>query len=298
MRLRQVEVFHAIYTSGSMTAAAEVLNVTQPSISKVLAHAEQTLGYALFDRVRGKLVPTPEAERLFENVLVVYRDMEELRSVARNLRKPDRSRIRVAATPAFGIDLLPSAVASYLGAHDDTLVEIETLHFDEMAQALSESRVDIGLAFDPPTQPGIVEDAIADGEFVVLAPTSVHISDDPRIRLSDLAHLPFINLSSRGPLGQMLTAHLESSNVTLNTVAKSETYHVAKSLVENGVGVTIIDEITARSPSNESVRLWRLKPSLRFRISVLHVDRQPLSVSAKRFVKHLREETQHFLTGE
>ena len=59
MRLRQIEVFHAVYTSGSVTKAAAVLNVSQPSVSKVLAHAEQQLGYALFDRVRGKLVPTP-----------------------------------------------------------------------------------------------------------------------------------------------------------------------------------------------------------------------------------------------
>ncbi|MXW73773.1 MAG: LysR family transcriptional regulator, partial [Chromatiales bacterium] len=48
MRLRHAEVFHAVYSSGSITAAARVLNVTQPSVSKVLAHAEQVLGYALF----------------------------------------------------------------------------------------------------------------------------------------------------------------------------------------------------------------------------------------------------------
>ena len=57
--LRQIEVFHAVYSSGSMTNAAALLNVSQPSVSKVLAHAEQQLGYRLFDRVKGKLIPTP-----------------------------------------------------------------------------------------------------------------------------------------------------------------------------------------------------------------------------------------------
>ena len=65
MRLRQIEVFHAIYTSGSMTNAASVLNVSQPSVSKVLAHAEQQLGYLLFDRVKGKLVATPGSAQAF-----------------------------------------------------------------------------------------------------------------------------------------------------------------------------------------------------------------------------------------
>ena len=102
MRLRQIEVFHAIYTSGSMTNAAKLLNVSQPSVSKVLAHAEQQLGYPLFDRVKGKLVATPEADRLFGLVSNVFDHVEQLRRVAVNLRASDVGKIRIAATPAFG----------------------------------------------------------------------------------------------------------------------------------------------------------------------------------------------------
>jgi len=142
MRLRQIEVFHAIYTSGSMTNAARLLNVSQPSVSKVLAHAEQQLGYALFDRVKGKLVATPEADRLFGLVSNVYAHVEELRNVAENLRASDVGKIRIAATPAFGVDLIPTAISSYLEKHKDTVFEIETLHHDEIADALHESRID------------------------------------------------------------------------------------------------------------------------------------------------------------
>jgi molybdenum-dependent DNA-binding transcriptional regulator ModE len=99
MRLRQIEVFHAIYTSGSMTNAARLLNVSQPSVSKVLAHAEQQLGYLLFDRVKGKLVATPEADRLFGLVSNVYEHVEQLRHVAENLRASDVGKVRIAASP-------------------------------------------------------------------------------------------------------------------------------------------------------------------------------------------------------
>ena len=102
MRLRQIEVFHAVYTSGSMTNAAALLNVSQPSVSKVLAHAEQQLGYLLFDRVKGKLVATPEAHRLFAHVSAVYRDVDRLKHVAENLRAGNSGHIRIASTPAFG----------------------------------------------------------------------------------------------------------------------------------------------------------------------------------------------------
>ena len=104
MRLRQIEVFHAVYSTGSMTSAAAMLNVSQPSVSKVLAHAEQQLGYLLFDRVKGKLVATPEAHRLFAHVSAVYRDVDRLRHVAEHLRQGNWGRIRVACAPAFGLD--------------------------------------------------------------------------------------------------------------------------------------------------------------------------------------------------
>ncbi len=86
MRLRHVEVFHAVYTCGSMTNAAALLHVSQPAISKVLACAEKQIGYQLFDRVKGKLSPTPEANLIFQYVKVVHEDIVALRHVVTNIR--------------------------------------------------------------------------------------------------------------------------------------------------------------------------------------------------------------------
>ncbi len=295
MRLRHIEVFHAVYTSGSITAAAKILCVTQPSISKVLAHAEQDLGYALFERVRGTLIPTPEAHRLFKSVATVYQNMDQLRRLAKNLQSSGESFIRVAATPALGIDLLPSTIASFINFYGQTAFEIETLHYEEIALALEDSRIDIGLAFDPPPRPGLAIDEIATAEFVVLAPLDLKISSEDVVRIQDLSKLPFIKLSSRGPLGQMLTSQLENSRTEFNTLVSCETYHIAKSLVAEGIGITIIDEITALSAGHGEVKIWRLDPCIRFPISVMHVDQQPLSVSARQFVEHLKMKTREFL---
>jgi len=79
MRLRHIEIFHAVYSSGSVTKAAEILHVSQPSVSKVLAHAEQQLGYRMFDRVRGYLVPTTEAHHLHDQVIAVHDKLDRLR---------------------------------------------------------------------------------------------------------------------------------------------------------------------------------------------------------------------------
>lgn len=295
MRLRQIEVFHAVYTSGSMTNAAALLHVSQPSISKVLAHAEQQLGYPLFDRAKGKLVPTPEAHRIFEYVATVYQNVDQLRRVSTNLRASDAGRVRIGATPAFGIDLLPRAVSAYRAAHADTVFEIETLHHDALNEALLESRIDIGLAFDPVPVPGIATDVLAKAEFVVLAPSSVELGGRSSLGIADIAALPFIRISNRDPLGRKLSVHLESSDAELNVVTLTDTYHVAKALVTRGVGATIVDEITANSSGHDEMSRAKLKPELRFDVAAMHCNAVPLSIVARRFVEHLRASLREFL---
>src|SRR3546814_1041910 len=68
MRFRQIEIFHAVYTTGSISAAARALHVSQPSVSKVLHHTQSQLGLTLFTLVRGRLVATDEAHALFVEV--------------------------------------------------------------------------------------------------------------------------------------------------------------------------------------------------------------------------------------
>ncbi len=294
MRLRQIEVFHAIYTSGSMTNAARLLSVSQPSVSKVLAHAEQQLGYLLFDRIRGKLVATPEANRLFGLVSTVFEDVEQLRHVAENLRASDAGKIRIAATPAFGVDLIPTAVSTYCEQHPETVFEIETLHHDQVADALLESRVDIGLAFDSIPAPGLVKETLAGGEFFVITPPDINLGDGDRVTVDMLTDLPFISLSGRGPLGRLLSSHLDNCNVDLKKIVFTETYHVARALVARGTGVSIVDSVTAHSSNFDKVNRWLLEPPLRYSVDVLHADAMPLSIVCRRFVGHLKTVVQDY----
>ena len=295
MRLRHIEVFHAVYTCGSITGAAKLLNVSQPSISKVLAHAEQQLGFPLFDRHKGRIVPTREAERLIDHVTDAYRNINELRRISRNLGSAESGLIRIAMAPALGIDVIPAAIASYLAQHPDTMFEIETLHQHQVVRALRELRVDFGIVFNPPATPGIMIDHVADAEFVALTHESVDLGSKSKLTLEDLDGMPFVNLSTRSPLGQLLANRIETSNIQLRTVANVETYQMAKALVAHGAGMALIDEITARSSGHDNVSARYLDPPLQFEVSILHTVADPVSILTQRFIRHLKTEVSHFL---
>jgi DNA-binding transcriptional LysR family regulator len=294
LRLRHIEVFHAIYSAGSVTRAAEILNCSQPAVSKVLAHAEQQLGYRLFERVRGKLVPTPEANRLFVNVTEVTASLDRLRHVAGNLREAEQGRIRIAATPALGLELLPGAIAEYRAAHKEIFFSVETRHHDGVCTALLEAGVDIGLAFAPDVRPGIVSETLGTGSFCVLAPAGLDFKKH-RLTVHDLEDLPYISLDRRGPLGRLVSAHVAASEVSLQSIAWAETYQVGKSLVAQGAGVMIADQVTAYSGTTQGLRIWPLEPELRFQVAALHLESLPLSRVCREFIEHLRLRVGRFL---
>lgn len=298
MRLRHIEVFHAVYSCGSVTRAAEALKVSQPSISKVLAHAEQQLGFPLFDRVRGKLIPTAEANQLFKQVAQVTEGVERVRQLAANLRSAEKGAIRIAATPAFGIDFLPGAIASYRQAHGDIMFSVETLRHEELSSALMDSRIDIGLAFDPGNLPGISGELLGYGRFVVLVPSDMDIGHDGALQLQDLAGHAFISLDNQGPLDRFLTKYVEESDIRLDTVVTAGSYQLAKAMVSHGVGVCIADEVTARSGPHDGMEIRTLEPALKFRISALHTDRESISLICTDFIGHLKGSLQAYLTPE
>lgn len=68
VNLRHIEIFHAVMTAGNLTEAARLLNTSQPTVSRELARFEQVLGLKLFERSRGRLHPTVQGLRLFEEV--------------------------------------------------------------------------------------------------------------------------------------------------------------------------------------------------------------------------------------
>ncbi len=295
MRLRHIEVFYAVYSSGSVTRAAEILNVSQPSVSKVLAHAEQQLGYQLFERVRGKLIPTPEAEQLFVLVSEVNDSVGRLRRAAEHLRLVEKGSIRIAATPAFGIDFLPWSIAAYHEQHSDLIFNIETLPHEELAHALQESRIDLALAFDPDNLPGISGELLGYGQFVALVPPGMELEPGGPLSIGDLAGMPFVSLDNKSPLDRLLMTHIESSGVEPDICAVAGSYRIAKALVAHGIGVAITDNVTARSSGHNEVRIYPLEPELRFRISALHVDKVPMSLVCRKFVDHLKHCLESFL---
>ncbi len=109
VNLRHIEIFHAVMTAGSLTEAAHLLHTSQPTVSRELARFEKVIGLKLFERIRGRLHPTVQGLRLFEEVQRSWYGLDRIVSAAESLREFRQGELSIACLPVFSQSFLPPA---------------------------------------------------------------------------------------------------------------------------------------------------------------------------------------------
>jgi DNA-binding transcriptional LysR family regulator len=287
MRLRHIEIFHAIYTTGSITNAAKILHVSQPSVSKVLSHAEMQLGFNLFERVKGRLIPTEEAEMLFDEVDKIYQQMRAIKNTAENIKKSEFGNINLGVTPALGFDAIPNVIAHYHQDYPKVRFDIQTLHNDAVMQSLLEHKCDLAILFSPNAMPGISSIPLAESELVIVYPKEMFPDCPTKLTLTQVCEAEFIDISDSGPLADMLWARIMEEDIIFQSSIKVQTYFIASRLVARGLGVCVVDRYTAEGNLTDNVAIASFAPALTFSISALHLENQTKSKVIDEFVPYL-----------
>ena len=284
MRTRQLEVFHAVYTQGSITGAAQYLHVSQPSVSKVLTHTENQLGFLLFQRIKRRLLPTPEAHVLFRHAEKIHNDLQNINEVTKNLLKHAPGLIRLASTPSIGVNLMPSLVAEFCNKYPEVKFETHTLHLDQIEIKVNEINIDIALAYDIDSSEYIESETIFEGDFVLLSPPNIKF-DSSSVACHDLENIPFIRIE--GPLSIKLDNYFKRNNFKPNYVTTTDTYQIAKSLVDKGMGITILDQISANNIDTAGVKTWQLDSPLKFEMNMVYSNQKVESIVLNNFKSFL-----------
>lgn len=264
MRLRHIELFQAILQTGSLTAAAQLLHISQPAASKILKHAEQQLGFALFNRVRGKLQPTAEARILQQETERLAADLQNLRRLAGNLGRGEERALRLICTPALAQVLLPEALRCWRSRFASTPCQLATQHTAEIVEALLLREADLGLTLQSVEHPGLSSEVLAQGQMMVIAPANWWADAElaSPLRLEELADVPLIGLDTRDALGGLLRGHFEELDPPPRINTWVQTYQLARSLVAAGQGLALVDPLTALAGGDHAVQARPLEPAI------------------------------------
>ncbi|HCE4628675.1 TPA: LysR family transcriptional regulator [Vibrio parahaemolyticus] len=291
MNLRQLEVFYAIMQAGTVSGAARLLHVSQPNVTRVLAHTEQQLGFALFERVKGRLVPTQEAKALLPEAEKVYQQLGQFRSLT-NKVKQGTKHLRVGAPPVLAAHLLAPTVALLSKEHGISF-ELLTANRDELCSGLLKHELDVAIAFGEETPPAIMGHVLLKENLVLIAPKSAAIPAEKTVILEELISddLSIIGLDSRDPLGLLLHQTLSARNKHYQHAITVRSYSAAAELVKYQAGFTIVDPWTAKQyRQDDAVSVHALAPNMSFSVSILFAEHTPQSIATKQFITALKQQ--------
>ena len=236
MNLRHLEMFYLVMLFGSLTEAASSLCISQPAASKLLKHAEQRLGFALFKRIKGKLQPTKEAYILYEEIKPIYEKINELNKLTYNLAKNTQGQITLGCLPSLGLSLIPKLTAKFLKKYPDVFVNIGTDHTQALEQKLLQREIDIAVTFQPHTQHGIIAIPILEIPLVYIDSQPIHSNQD----IYSIDENRWIQ-----PYSDSLMQVVKKYRTFNKSIVNVQTYYMASELVREGLGCSITDIYTA-----------------------------------------------------
>ncbi|SMG59091.1 LysR family transcriptional regulator [Paraburkholderia susongensis] len=288
LNLRQIEVFRAIMVTGSISGAAKLLNVSQPAVSRLLSYVEQRLRLTLFERIKGRLYPTPEARRLLEEVNVVYQSVQRVNEVAEDLIQHRASHLRIGCSLNLGQSLLPLVIAAFARDFPDVRVILHTTSPNLVIQALLTQQIELGVAYMPASHPNLCEERLYENCIVAAMPADHPLAARERLQVADLAGEAFIGYSSDIPFGDLVGQLFDSAEHSPEPRIEVQQVHVACALVEAGLGIALVDEQTVAHGTWQRLITRPLEQTISAPVQVFHRLYEPLSRTAQAFVGTLR----------
>lgn len=290
-RLRQMEVFRAVMLTGSINGASKLLFISQPAVSRLVAHTEQTLGLKLFNRVKGKLVPTPESDALFREVEDFYQHALRVDAFSRNLAKGPSGVLRVSASPSLSKGLLPRTITRFLERYPDIRVHFHETLLADMAQEVLSNKVDLAVSVLPLEHANLVAEPFDQARMVCVVPRGHELARQGHVGFTDLARYPLIVHDPGIAFGQLLAAACRKANVAIQPRVDIHQTDVACALVRAGAGIAMVDEYTVAGLGWDDLQALPLAEEIPLTPSVVRSRFDNGASHADKFVSVLRQQS-------
>jgi len=246
MNLRQIEVFRAIMLCQSITDAARMLGASQPTLTKILRHSEDQLGFKLFRRERGRLQPTEEAQLLFADADRIFRELQSLQRLSTDLREGTGGLLRVGATASLALSVVPDAIEHYRREFPGVRIMLYLLAGDEIAEMIVAHQLDVGISVAPIDVPAARTETIYKAEMVCILPENHPLAALDVVTPRDIGDHTLISYSGLTPVGQMIEAAFRRAGMRRRVDIEVSLSPLACSLVQRGVGVALVDGFVPR----------------------------------------------------
>ena len=286
LKLRHLDVFNALIEAGSVSRAAQRLNLSQPAVSIALASLEEELGYRLFHRDRGFFAPTNEATLLHDDVRQGLAALARIEQRSDEIKSGTTGGISIATNGAMSINFLPGVIARFQRQSPGTFIELRVHSSRRIASWVSSRQVDIGLIDAPVPVAGL------NARMFRMECVCIMRDDDPLaarkvITPRDLKDRPVIAITGDHTVDRQLNQLMTQADTRLDHSASSYFYAIARNLVAAGDNIAIVDPINGKAALQDGV-VWRpFSPAIHHELVLITSRDHPLGIAAARIYEDI-----------
>ncbi len=290
MNFRQLEIYRAVMTSKSASRASELLEISQPAVSRSIADLEASVEFALFDRVRGRLMPTPEGKLFFKEVAASFSGLDRLRAEAARIRDFGSGSIRIASLAALGSTLVPRAIGAFCRTHPNITFTLQVRSSTAVRDLVASGQFDIGLAADEIDLSGVEHRTFQSNAGVCALPATHPLTRKDKILAEDLDRVPFVALSPEDRARLRLTAALDAVGSRPQIIVETPNSATVCAMVLEGVGVGIVNPGAVDGFVERGLVFRPFEPEVQFRSYLLFRPDSQRAKNVKAFTEALLEE--------
>jgi len=299
LSLRQIEAFRATMQAGTVVAAANLLSITQPAVSRLLALLELRLGFALFERRGRRLLPTAEAQQLFGEVERIHLAVERIAHVALDIKTQRAGALRVAVLPAIAQWLAPRVAQAFLEPRPQVRLLLDSLPSRQIAELVATHQYDLGVVEMPVLQSSLEVDLIEGIETVVVLPTRHRLAAQESIAIRDLESERLVLLTHHSLQRHRIEDWFARRRIVPNVVIETPQSTIACALVAAGAGVAVVSRVAAASWSltSSTLAIRRLKERVTTDLALVFPVIGVRSKLIEAFAREMRAEIRRVLRG-
>ncbi|WP_150525162.1 LysR substrate-binding domain-containing protein [Roseibium sediminis] len=293
LRFRQLQAFHAIMDTGTVTGAAELLGISQPGISNLLAQLERQTRLKLFERAKGRLQPTPIADMLFREVDTVVRGLEHVSQAIQDLQNKQAGQLQVASPHLLSFGFMPAEIARFAKNSPDLLISFQSQYSSKIQEWVMAGLFEIGVCEMPVYHDALTREGFHFETFAVLPeghPLGIHQVLTPEL----LDNQPLIVMGPEHMTHRRAREAFESRNAGWRPQIHTHLSENLLSFVKQGMGIALIDPFTIHFDREPGYIIRRFEPAVMLDLAIITARNRSLTPVAQAFLTQLRQSLASF----
>lgn len=240
LNLRQIEAFKAVIENGTISRAAIVLNISQPAMSKLIAHLEFDTKLRLFDRVKGRLAPSEHGMRLYEEVGRIFAGVRQVENAVEAIRREEQGRLAIGVLPALATSFIQRATTDFLKERPAIFCTVQSLASQWVVDWLIARKLDVGLVSARVDNPYVTLEPLMEQPLVCIMPRDHRLAEKDHLEPPDLDGEPFVAFNSDIYVSHLVSEMFDSSRIGQRTVLMANNALTVCEFVAAGLGVSLV----------------------------------------------------------